>query len=134
VRSAPCTWRRGAHVSWLSVKTRINGLSVVWSQNHCDSLSVVWSQNHWDGFSRFGIKISGDGFSRFGLKTGGFGFPGFGVKISSSGLVIWTSKSSQWFLSLCLKIRWTTVYQLRYKIDEGRSAWDTHQDLAAYFA
>jgi hypothetical protein len=26
VRSAPCTWRRGARVSWLSLKTKVNGL------------------------------------------------------------------------------------------------------------
>jgi hypothetical protein len=26
VRSAPCTWRRGAHVSWLSLKTKVDGL------------------------------------------------------------------------------------------------------------
>jgi hypothetical protein len=39
VRSIPCTWRRGARVSWLSLKTKVDGLS------------VVWPQNHWDGFS-----------------------------------------------------------------------------------
>jgi hypothetical protein len=26
VRSAPCTGRRGAHVSWLSLKTKVDGL------------------------------------------------------------------------------------------------------------
>jgi hypothetical protein len=26
VRSAPCTWRRGAWVSWLSLKTKVDGL------------------------------------------------------------------------------------------------------------
>jgi hypothetical protein len=50
VRSAPCTWRRGAQVSWLSLKTKVDGFSVIWPQNHWDSLSVVWPQNHWDGF------------------------------------------------------------------------------------
>jgi hypothetical protein len=29
VWSAPCTWRRGARVSWLSFKTKVDGLSVV---------------------------------------------------------------------------------------------------------
>jgi hypothetical protein len=57
VRSTPCTWRRGAWVSCLSLKTKVNGLS------------VVWTQNHWDGFVRFHLKIGGDGFSLFGLKT-----------------------------------------------------------------
>jgi hypothetical protein len=26
VRSTPCTWRRGALVSWLSLKTKVDGL------------------------------------------------------------------------------------------------------------
>jgi hypothetical protein len=26
VRSAPCTWTRGAQVSWLSIKTKVDGL------------------------------------------------------------------------------------------------------------
>jgi hypothetical protein len=38
VRSAPCTWRQGAQVSWLSLKTKV------------DDLPVVWPQNHWDDF------------------------------------------------------------------------------------
>jgi hypothetical protein len=29
VRSAPCTWRRGAQVSWLSLKTKVDGLWVI---------------------------------------------------------------------------------------------------------
>jgi hypothetical protein len=73
VRSAPCTWRRGAHVSWLSLKTKVDGLS------------VVWPQNHWDGFSHFG------------LKTGGEGFSGLCLKISSYSLMICASKSPRWF-------------------------------------
>jgi hypothetical protein len=34
VRSAPGTWRLGARVSWLSLKTKVDGLSVVWPQYH----------------------------------------------------------------------------------------------------
>jgi hypothetical protein len=34
----------------LSLKTKVDGLS------------VVWPQNHWDGFLRFDLKIGGDGF------------------------------------------------------------------------
>jgi hypothetical protein len=30
VRYAPCTWRRETWVSWLSLKTKIDSLSVVW--------------------------------------------------------------------------------------------------------
>jgi hypothetical protein len=68
VRSAPCTWRRGAQVSWLSLKTKV------------DDLSVVWSRNHSDGFRWFGLKTSGDSFLQFGLKTGGDSFSRFGLK------------------------------------------------------
>jgi hypothetical protein len=53
----------------LSLKTKVNGLS------------MIWPQNHYDDFFRFGLKTGGNGFSRFGLKTGSY------------GLVIWTSKS-----------------------------------------
>jgi hypothetical protein len=41
VRSVPCTWRRGARVAWLSLKTKV------------DDLLVVWPQNHWNSF--FGL-------------------------------------------------------------------------------
>jgi hypothetical protein len=43
--------RRGARVSWLSLKTKVDGLSVVLPQNHWDGLLVVSPQNHWDGLS-----------------------------------------------------------------------------------
>jgi hypothetical protein len=43
----------------LSIKTKVDGLS------------VVWSQNHWDGFLYFGLKTGGDDLFRFGLKIGG---------------------------------------------------------------
>jgi hypothetical protein len=106
MQSAPCTWRRGARVSWLSLKTNVVSLSVVWPQNHydgflsldlktnnsglviwdsksswqfisdltlkplgrvswlslktkVDSLSVVWPQNHWDDFLACVSKSSG---------------------------------------------------------------------------
>jgi hypothetical protein len=76
MRSAPCTWRREARVFWLSLKIKVDGLS------------VVWPQNHWDGFVWFGLKTSGNSLSRFGLKIGGFRFSGLGLKTGSSGLVI----------------------------------------------
>jgi hypothetical protein len=49
-------------ISWLTLKTKV------------DNLSVVWPQNDWDGFLQFGLKTGGDGFLRFGLKTGGDSF------------------------------------------------------------
>jgi hypothetical protein len=89
----------------LSLKTKVDGLS------------VVWPQNHWDSFFRFGLKISGDGFLQFSLKTGGDSFlvePQnqcggaflcFGLKTSSYGLMIWISKLSRRVLGLRLKIK-----------------------------
>jgi hypothetical protein len=32
----------------LSLKTKADGLSVAWPQNHWDGLLVVWAQNHWN--------------------------------------------------------------------------------------
>jgi hypothetical protein len=43
----------------LSLKTKV------------DDLSVILPQNHWDNFLRFGLKIGGDSVLRFGVKTGG---------------------------------------------------------------
>jgi hypothetical protein len=60
----------------LSLKTKVDGLS------------VVWPQNHWDDFLGFGLKIGGDGFLRFGLKTGGDGFSRFGLKTGGSGFLV----------------------------------------------
>jgi hypothetical protein len=45
----------------LSLKIKVDDLSVVWPQNHWDGLSVVWPQNYWDGFLH-SLKIGGDGF------------------------------------------------------------------------
>jgi hypothetical protein len=40
----------------LSLKTKVDGLSVVWPQNHCDN------------FFWFGLKTGGDGFSGLASK------------------------------------------------------------------
>jgi hypothetical protein len=40
----------------LSLKTKVDGVA------------VVWHQNHWDGFLRFGPKTSGNGFLRLASK------------------------------------------------------------------
>jgi hypothetical protein len=88
VWSTPYTWRQWAWVSLLSLKTNVDGLS------------IVWPQNHWDGFLRFVLKTGGDGFLRSGLKTSGDGLSPFGLKTGSSGFLVWASKSTAtvwWF-------------------------------------
>jgi hypothetical protein len=67
-------------------------------------------------------------------NQGGGGFPVLGLKTGSSGLVIWASKSSRWFIGLSIKIKWASVCQLRHKTDGGRSVWDTRRDLTACLA
>jgi hypothetical protein len=76
VCSALCTWRRVACVSWLNPKTKVDGLS------------VVWSQNHWDDFSRFDLKTVA-GFLVEPQNQVGEGFLGLGIKTDRYGLVIW---------------------------------------------
>jgi hypothetical protein len=66
-------------------------------------------------------------------NQGGGGFLGLGVKTDSSALVICVSKSPQRFLTLGLKIKWTSVCRLRHETDRGWSAWDTRRDLDACF-
>jgi hypothetical protein len=65
-------------------------------------------------------------------NQGGGGFPGLGLKTGSSGLMIWVSKSSWWFLGLGFKTKQVLVCRLRHKTDGGRSARDEHRDLAGY--
>jgi hypothetical protein len=67
-------------------------------------------------------------------NQGGGGFTGLGLKTGSFGLVIWASKSPRWFFGLGLKTKWVSVCWLPHKTDRGRSARDTRQDLAVYFA
>jgi hypothetical protein len=60
----------------LSLKTKIDGLP------------VVWPQNHWDGFLRFDIKTDDDSFLVEPQNQGGGGFPSLDLKTGSYGLVI----------------------------------------------
>jgi hypothetical protein len=84
--------------------------------------------------SWFSLKNKVYGFFQLGLKTDGFEFLGLALKTDSYGLVIWTSKSSQRFLGLGLKIKRTMVYRLCHKIDKRiKTAWDMSQYLAACF-
>jgi hypothetical protein len=86
-------WRQGAHVSWLSLKTKVDSLSVVCPQNHCDRL--LW----------FDLKTGGDGFLVGPQNQGGEEFPGLGLKTDSCDLVISASKSPRRFLGLDFKIK-----------------------------
>jgi hypothetical protein len=67
-------------------------------------------------------------------NQGGGGFPCLGLKTSSSGLVIWASKSLRQFLRLDLKTKQALVCRLHHKTNGGRSTWDTCRDLAACLA
>jgi hypothetical protein len=67
-------------------------------------------------------------------NQGGGGFHGLGLKTGSYILVIWASKLSRLFFGLGLKTKQPTVCRLRHKTDGTATAWDTHQDLVAYFA
>jgi hypothetical protein len=57
VRSAPCTRRGGALVSWLSLKTKV------------------------DGFYQFGLKIGGYRFPSLGVKTGSYSLVIWAIKL-----------------------------------------------------
>jgi hypothetical protein len=61
-----------ARVSLLTLKTKVDGLS------------VVWPQNYWDGCLWFALKTGGDGFSWFVLKTGGSGFLVWASKLTAT--------------------------------------------------
>jgi hypothetical protein len=57
VCSVLCTWRHGAQVSWLSLKTKVDGF-LVWATKPA---SLFWSlgpQNHRDGFLVWASKSS----------------------------------------------------------------------------
>jgi hypothetical protein len=58
-------------------------------------------------------------------NQGGGEFFRLSLKSGSYGLVIWALKSLRQFLDLDLKINHASVYQLRYKINGGRSVWYT---------
>jgi hypothetical protein len=105
---APCIRRRGAWVSWFSLKTKV------------------------DSFYRFGLKIGGYGSCGLTSKPLAWVF-GLGLKIGSRGLVIWPTKLLRWFLGLCLKIMWAMIYRLCHKTDgRMKTAWDTRRDLGVF--
>jgi hypothetical protein len=66
-------------------------------------------------------------------NQGDGGFSSLGLKTGNSGLVIWASKSLQWFLGLGLKTKRASICQLRHKTDGWRLAQDMCQYLAVCF-
>jgi hypothetical protein len=72
VWSAPGTWRLGARVSWLILKTKVDDFWRFGLKTCCDGFRWFGLKTSGDGFLKFGLKTGGDGFSRFGLKTGGW--------------------------------------------------------------
>jgi hypothetical protein len=104
VRSAPCTWKRAAHVSW--------------PKNHWTILSGLTSKPV--------MMISPDLTSKSVLdflvepqNQGGGGFSSLDLKISNYNLMILTLKSPRCFLGLCLKIKRASIYRLRHNPMEG---------------
>ncbi len=70
MRYVPCTWRRGAWVSWLSLKTKVDGLSVVWPQNHWDGFSLVWASKPMATVCEwFGLKTTRTVFAGLASKS-----------------------------------------------------------------
>jgi hypothetical protein len=67
-------------------------------------------------------------------NQGGGGFTDLDLKTGSSDLVIWASKSLRRFFGLALKTKQASICRLRQKTNGGRSARDTHRDLAACLA
>jgi hypothetical protein len=55
-------------------------------------------------------------------NQGGGGFFGLSLITGSYDFVIWVSKSPRRFLSLRLKTKQATVYQLRHKVDRRETA------------
>jgi hypothetical protein len=95
----------------LSHKTKVDGLWVVWTQNHSDSFCWFGLKTGGDGFYRFGLKTYCDGFRWFGLKTSGDGFLQFGLNTGGDGFSRFDLKTGGRFLGWASKLRWWRVSQ-----------------------
>jgi hypothetical protein len=106
----------------LSLKTKVDGLSVVWPQNHWDGFFGLASKPvatvSWLSFKTKVVK----GF-RFGLQNRQLRFGDLGIKIITT--VFWFVPQNQAGLGLSVapQNRW-----------EDTMVWDTRRDLAACFA
>jgi hypothetical protein len=121
VRSASCTWRRGARVSWLSLKTKVDG---------CEWFGLKTTRTIFAGLaSKPVVTVFGGLASKPAVTDSRFGPQNRRLRFGDLG-----SKSPRRFLGLGLKTKQASVCRLRHKTDEGRSARDTHRDLVACFA
>jgi hypothetical protein len=109
VRSTLYTRRRGAWVSWLSLKTKVNGLLVVWPQNHWYGLLVVWPGLASKPLGRF-LSIWPQNWwlrvSWFGPQNQQLQFGDLSLKITT--MVSWFGPQNQagYGLSVALQNRW----------------------------
>jgi hypothetical protein len=87
---APCIRRWWAWVSWLSIKTKVDGLS------------VIYPQNKWNDFSCLVLKPVAMVFSNLTLKSVATVSPSLALKPVASGFSVCASKSvvlDWWFRS-----------------------------------
>jgi hypothetical protein len=89
----------------LSLKTKVDGLS------------VVWHKNHWDGFSHFVLKTGGDDFRSlpskprvtvfcFGSQNQQLRFGDLVLKITTTVSWFWPQNQAGICLSVVLQNRW----------------------------
>jgi hypothetical protein len=83
---ASCMWRRGARVSWLSLKTKVDDLLVVWPQNHWDDFSSVWASKPMAVVCEW-----------FDLKTTRTVFTGLTSKLMVTGFFVEPQNQGKWF-------------------------------------
>jgi hypothetical protein len=133
VQSAPGTWRLGAWLCRLTLKTTRTVVAGLTSKLVATVFSSLASKLVATVSPGLASKLL-FGFLVEPQNQGGGGFPGLGLKTSSSGLMIWDSKSPRRFLGLNLKTKWASSCRLRHKTDRERSARDTRRDLVACLA
>jgi hypothetical protein len=83
------SWRQETRVSWLNLKTKVDGLS------------VVWPKNHWHNFLRFGLKIGGDSFLGSTSKSR--------VTVFRFGPQNWQLRFSDWDIKITVTVLCLTI-------------------------
>jgi hypothetical protein len=88
-------WRRGARVSWLSLKTKVDDLLVVWPQNHWDDFSSVWASKPMAVVCEW-----------FDLKTTRTVFTGLTSKLMVTGFFFEPQNQGKWFSRVWPQNQW----------------------------